>query len=319
MARIEELLREDVAGDPMSGLRWTRKTTEKVAGELNRLGVEVSPNTVGRLLTQMGFSLKTARKNIESGFKPQPGHRERRDEQFLAIKKTRQRFERAGLPIISIDCKKKEMVGNFKNNGTTWCREPKQVNDHDFRSDATGMAVPYGIYDVQRNSGIVVVGTSRETPAFAADAVEQWWAVEGRKRYSKADKLLLLADCGGGNSARARVWKRDLQHKLCNRHGLKVTVCHYPPGASKWNPIEHRLFSEISKNWSGIPLDTYETVVKHISTTTTSQGLHVEAILHSRVYETGEKVTDAEMATLRCRKHKKLPQWNYTITPLPNN
>lgn len=316
MARIEALLQGDVAGDPISGLRWTRKTTEKIAGELAHLGIKVSAKTVSRLLAEMGFSLKTARKTIESGFKPKPGYRARRDEQFLKINKVRQGFSCAGLPIISIDCKKKELVGNFKNDGAIWCRKPRQVNDHDFRSDAIGMAVPYGIYDVQHNRGMVIVGTSRETPAFAADAVEQWWVLEGSKRYAGADTLLLLADCGGGNSARARVWKRDLQHKLCNRHGLTVTVCHYPPGASKWNPIEHRLFSEISKNWAGIPLETYETVVKYINTTTTFQGLEVEAILHPVEYDKGERVTETEMKSLRCRKHKKLPEWNYTIKPM---
>ena len=263
----------------------------------------------------MGFSLKTARKNIESGFKPKPDHRERRDAQFLKIGTARQGFERAGLTIISIDCKKKEQVGNFKNAGATWCREPRQVNDHDFRSDAIGMAVPYGIYDVQQNRGTVIVGTSRETPAFAADAVGRWWLLEGSRRYAGADTLLLLANCGGGNSARAQVWKRDLQHKLCNRHGLTVTVCHYPPGASKWNPIEHRLFIETSKNWAGIPLETYETVVKHINTTRTIRGLQVQAILHPGEYDEGEMVTDAEMKSLRCRKHRKLPEWNYTIKP----
>ena len=190
-------------GDPISGLRWTRKTTEKIAGELAHLGIEVSAKTVARLLADMGFSLKTARKTIESGFKPKPGYREQRDEQFLKIDRVRQGFACAGLPIISIDCKKKELVGNFKNGGATWCREAKEVNDHDFRSDAIGMAVPYGIYDVQHNRGLVIVGTSRETPAFAADAIEQWWVLEGRKRYTGAETLLLLADCGGGNSARA--------------------------------------------------------------------------------------------------------------------
>jgi hypothetical protein len=315
MARIEALLKEDVAGDPISGLRWTRRTTEKIAGELACLGIEVSANTVARLLREMNFSLKTNRKNMESGFKPKPGHRERRDEQFVKIKRTRKRFERAGLPIISIDCKKKELVGNFKNPGTTWRRQPKQVNDHDFRSDASGLAVPYGIYDVQRNQGLVIVGTSRETPAFATDAIEQWWRSEGKKHYPTADRLLLLADCGGGNSARARVWKRDLQHKLCNRHGLDVIVCHYPPGASKWNPIEHRMFSEISKNWSGTPLETYETVVKHIRTTKTDHGLTIKARLHVKDYQKGEKVTDDEFETMRYLAHKKLPQWNYTIKP----
>jgi len=316
MARIEALLQADMAGDPISGLRWTRKTTGKIAHELAQLNIEVSPKTVARLLEKMGFSLKTARKNIASGFQPKANYRARREEQFGKIRRARRGFEQAGLPIISIDCKKKELVGNFKNAGTRWCREPRQVNDHDFRSDAVGLAVPYGIYDVQHNRGLVIVGTSHETPAFAADAVEQWWTLEGSKRYAGADTLLLLADCGGGNSARARVWKRDIQHKLCNRHGLTVTVCHYPPGASKWNPIEHRLFSEISKNWAGIPLETYETIVKYIRTTTTAQGLKVEAILHPEEYETGEKVTDEEMKSLRCRKHKKLPEWNYTIKPI---
>ena len=317
MARIEALLQEDVAGDPISGLRWTRKTTQKIAVGLAGLGIDVSARTVARLLAEMGFSLKSARKTIESGFKPKPGHRERRDEQFQKIGRVRRGFAQAGLPIISIDCKKKELVGNFKNEGATWCREPRKVNDHDFRSDATGMAVPYGIYDVRHNRGMVIVGTSRETPAFVADAVERWWVLEGCKRYAGADTLLLLADCGGGNSARARVWKRDLQHKLCNRHGLTVTVCHYPPGASKWNPIEHRLFSEVSKNWAGIPLETYETVVNYLSTTTTKHGLKVEAILHPGEYNIGESVTDADMNSLRFRKHKKLPEWNYTIKPSP--
>jgi hypothetical protein len=308
-------LKDDVAGDPMSGLRWTRKTTEKVAAELGRLGIEVSANTVARLLDEMGFSLKTNRKNIESGFKPKPGHRERRNEQFLHINKTRRQFERNGLPIISLDCKKKELVGNFKNNGKTLCREAKQVNDHDFRSDALGIAVPYGVYDVQRNAGMIMVGTSRETPAFATDALVRWWCIQGRRHYPEADRLLVLADCGGGNSARARVWKRDLQQKVCNRYGLTVTVCHYPPGASKWNPIEHRMFSEISKNWAGVPLQSYETIVNHIGTTKTNPGLKIKTILNTKEYHKGEKVPDDEMKTLRSHPHKTHPQWNYTIKP----
>lgn len=307
-----------MAGDPISGLRWTRRTTARIAAELAHLDIAVSARTVARLLAKMGFSLKTARKTIESGFKPRPGYREQRDRQFLKIDRARQGFANAGLPVISIDCKKKELVGNFKNPGVLWCRTPRKVNDHDFRSHGLGMAVPYGLYDVQDNRGMVIVGTSRETPAFAADAVERWWALKGRQRYPGATALLLLADCGGGNSARARAWKRGLQHKLCNRHNLTVTVCHDPPGASKWNPIEHRLFSEISKNWAGIPLETYETVVKYINTTTTNRGLKVEAILHPGEYTKGEKVTDADMQSLRCRKHTSLPDWGYTIKPMPH-
>ena len=270
---------------------------------------------MGRLLAKMKFSLRTNRKRIESGFKPKPGHRQRRDQQFQNVTRTRRCFERTRLPVISIDCKKKEKVGCFKNSGKTWRREPEQVYDHDFLTDALGTAAPYGIYDVQRNTGMVIVGTSRETPAFAADAVEQWWRTEGVRYYPDADRLLILADCGGGNSARSRVWKKDLQFKLCNRHRLNVTVCHYPPGASKWNPIEHKLFSAISNNWQGVPLDDYETVLKYIRTTKTKPGLKVTAKLSSKQYQTGEKVPNKIMTTLRCHPHKKLPQWNYTIKP----
>jgi hypothetical protein len=299
----------------MSGLRWTRKTTEKIAEQLSCLGIEVSPNTVARLLNEMGFALKTNRKNIESGVKRKPGHRARRNRQFLNINSTRRQFARADLPIISVDGKKREMIGNFKNTGRGWRREPKQVNDHDFRTDAIGVALPYGIYDVRRNTGMVMVGTTRETPAFAVDAIDRWWRTRGRKDYPSAERLLILADSGGANSARSRVWKCDLQQKICNRYGLSVTVHHYPPGASKWNPIEHKMFSEISKNWQGVPLESYETATKYISTTETRTGLKVNAVLNNTPYETGEEVTDAEMQMLRIRPHKTLPEWNYTITP----
>jgi hypothetical protein len=299
----------------MSGLRWTRKTTEKIAEQLADLHIEVSPNTVARLLHQMGFSLKTNRKNIESGVKHKCGHRARRNRQFLTIKRTRQRFRQAKQPIISVDGKRRELIGNFKNNGRVWRIEAKPVNDHDFRTDAIGVALPYGIYDEQRNTGMVMVGTTRETPAFAVDAIAQWWRTRGRKDYPKAERLLILADSGGANSARSRVWKCDLQQKICNRYGLTVTVHHYPPGASKWNPIEHAMFSQISKNWQGVPLETYETALNYISTTQTRAGLKVKAVLNSRTYETGETVTDEEIELLRIRLHKEFPEWNYTIKP----
>lgn len=240
-ARIEEILTDEVAGDPIDGTRWTRKTTQSIAEGLLEVGIEVSANTVGRLLRAMQFSLKTNRKNIESGFKRKHGDRARRNRQFLIINAKRRKFESADLPIISVDGKKRELVGNFKNAGRTWRRKPRQVKDHDFPSDAQGVALPYGIYDVRRNAGMVVLGTSRETPAFAVDAIEQWWRSSGKQHYPGATELLILADSGGANSPRCRVWKCDLQQKLCNRHGLRVTICHYPPGASKWNPIEHRL------------------------------------------------------------------------------
>jgi hypothetical protein len=207
------------------------------------------------------------------------------------------------------------MVGNFKSNGRVWRRESKEVNDHDFRTDAIGVALPYGVYDVQRNTGLMVVGTSRETPAFAVDAIERWWRANGTRYYPRADRLLILADSGGANSARSRVWKCDLQQKIANRHGLNVTVCHYPPGASKWNPIEHRMFSEISKNWQGVPLDSYETAMKYIRTTKTATGLKIGAVLNATPYRTGEAVGTEEMALLNIRAQKTLPEWNYTIRP----
>lgn len=307
-----------MAGDPMGGLRWTRKTTRSIAEQLRRLNIHVSPNTVGRLLSKMKFSLRTNRKKIESGFKPKPGHRERRNRQFQHIARRRRQFERAGWPVISTDCKKKEPVGLFKNPGRTWRRKARDVLDHDFRSDARGMAIPYGIYDVQRNSGMVVVGSSRETPEFAVDSVARWWSTQGSRCYARADRLLILCDSGGGNSARSTVWKRDLQTKLANRYGLTITVCHYPPGASKWNPIEHRLFSAISNNWQGIPLINYETVLKRIRTTKTEPGLKVTARLNSKQYEKGGTVVAKEMKSLHCKPHKLLPQWNYTIAPQKN-
>ena len=267
----------------------------------------------------MDFSLKTNRKNIESGFKRKRGDRARRNRQFMVIAAKRRRFETADLPIISIDGKKRELIGNFKNGGRTWRRKATEVKDHDFPSDAEGVALPYGIYDVRRNAGLLVVGTSRETPEFAVDAVEYWWRSCGRKHYPGATELLILADSGGANSARCKVWKCDLQQKLCNAHGLRITVCHYPPGASKWNPIEHRLFSEVSKNWHGVPLESYEVALNYISTTTTKTGLTVSAKLNSKTYEKGQTATDEEMDLLNIRRHKTLPEWNYTIKPYVQN
>jgi hypothetical protein len=252
--------------------------------------------------------IKTNRKNIESGFKRKHGDRAKRNRQFLHIAAQRRRFEAADLPIISCDGKKRELVGNFKNGGRTWRREAQQVKDHDFPSDAVGVALPYGIYDVRRNAGTVMVGTSRATPEFAVDAIESWWRSEGKRHYPDATELLILADSGGANSPRCKVWKCDLQQKLCNQHGLRVTVCHYPPGASKWNPIEHRLFSEISKNWQGVPLETYDVLLNYISTTTTKTGLTVSAKLSRKAYETGQAVTDEEMGLLNLRAHRTLPE-----------
>jgi Rhodopirellula transposase DDE domain len=298
----------------MRGLKWTRRATRKIAEELNCLGIAVGATTVGRLLKQMGFSLRVNHKRLESGNRnPPPRHV--RNRQFLYIGKKREEFTSRGYPVISIDAKKKEKVGNFRNGGKSWEKKPYEVLDHDFPSDAKGQAVPYGIYDPARNLGFVAVGTSCETPALAIDAITWWWKNYGRKMYRRAQELLILADCGGSNSARARGWKYHLQKDFCNPCRLKVTVCHYSPGASKWNPIEHRLFSEISKNWAGKPLETYGTVLNYIRTTKTSHGLKVYACLLRKKYADGEKISDREMKKLALTRHKVLPQWNYTVTP----
>jgi len=311
---IAELLQHDTAGDPISGLKWTRKTTEKIAQQLRRLKIRVSPKTVARLLKGMGYSLRVNHKKIESGNKNPPPRRVR-DRQFQYISQMRDQFARRGRPIISGDAKKKEKVGNFKNNGTAWEKKPQQVYDHDYPSDALGMAIPYSIYDTLANRGFVVVGTSHETPAFAVAALALWWKDCGMKMYPQAKELLILVDCGGGNGARVRAWKYHLQYDLCDRTGLKVTVCHYPPGASKWNPADHRLHSEISKNWAGKPLTNYETVLKYIRTTKTQTGLRVRARLSSKHYGTGEKISAVEMAKLRLTRHEINPNWNYTLAP----
>jgi hypothetical protein len=313
--RIADLLKHETAGDPMQGLKWTRKTTRKVARQLRRLNIRVSAKTVGRLLKAMGFSLRVNHKNLESGNKNPPPRRVR-NRQFRYINQRRKEFASRGNPIISVDTKKEEKVGKFKNQGISWEQKPYLVNDHDFPNDAVGMAVPYGIYDTEANRGFVAVGTSYETPSFAVDSIALWWNRCGKNLYPKADELLILADCGGGNSARSRAWKYHLQHQLCDPYGLTVTVCHYPPGASKWNPIEHHLFSHISNNWAGKPLESYETVVKYTQTTKTSTGLRVRARLVRDNYDKGEKISDTDMARLGLTHHKTLPGWNYKLAPL---
>ncbi len=308
-------MKDETAGDPITGLKWTRKALRKITDELLRLGIVVNAKTVGRLLVKMGFTLKTCRKNIESGRHHKRGYRKRRDQQFRKIKQLRNKFEQAGLPVISIDSKKKEMIGNFKNDGKTWSQDSKEVLDHDFLSDAKGKVVPYGVFDPHRNEALVVVGTSSETPEFATDVVKQWWQLMGEVHYPMAKQLLILADCGGGNGYRSTVWKRDLQEKLCNRYGVTITVCHYPPGASKWNPIEHRLFSEISRNWAGVPLESLETVLNYITTTTTQTGLKVKADLNLKKYLKGKSASSAELQNLNITRDPKLPDWNYTVKP----
>ena len=308
-------MRHETAGDPMSGLKWTKRTTRKIAEELATLNIQVSHATVAKLLHQMGFSLRANEKTISSGVKVSASAKEERNLQFEYISVLRCTFEQQGDPVISVDTKKKEMIGHFKNNGQTWSDAPIPVNDHDFRSEASGMAVPYGIYDTQCNREKIIIGISSDTPAFAVSAIEQWWKTEGKKRYPRSNKLLILADSGSSNGVRPRAWRYYLQHVICNKHQLDITVCHYPTGTSKWNPIEHRLFSEISKNWAGKPLGNYETVLKYIRTTKTSTGLKVTAQLNKNNYPKGESISEYEMAQLALTRHDVFPKLNYSLVP----
>ncbi len=262
-----------------------------------------------RLLKQLGYALHANRKSLAGSRSAD------RDRQFRYIQRQRQVFAQHTLPMISVDTKKKELVGRFKNAGQVWSREATPVHDHDFRSQAKGMAIPYGLYDPQANRGSVVVGTSHDTPAFAVDAIVSWWRREGRPCYGPVSALLILADCGGSNGARCRLWKQALQEKLVDPYQLTVTVCHYPAGASKWNPVEHRLFSEISKHWAGQPLVDYPTIVRLIRETRTDTGLRVKCRLVTRYYPSGVKVTNQEMSQLNLHKHAILPDWNYTLRP----
>lgn len=303
------MLEHDTAGDPITGLKWTRKTPEKIAQLLRQIDIPVSANTVGRLLHDMNYSLRVNHKHIATASSPD------RDPQFDYISWLRHRFQRQGLPIISVDTKKRELVGNFKNSGAKWDRAPVLVNDHDFRSDSIGVAIPYGIYDLLANRGAVFVGVSHDTPCFAAHSIAQWWCREGAHRYARARQLLVLADTGGSNGCRCWAWKTNLQAQLCNRFDLTVTVAHYPPGTSKWNPVEHRLFSEISKNWAGDPLDSYEKILKFLRTTKTQTGLAVTAHLDRAQYETGTTVDPDLIRRLRLTPHRTLPAWNYTLAP----
>ena len=313
MSQLRQLLRDETAGDPTArrGL-WTGLRLEQISRQLGRLGLSVCPNTVRRLLDQMGYALHANRKSLSGQQSPE------RDQQFRYLQNQRQAFTRQGLPIISVDTKKKEMVGPFKNAGQVWSQAGTPVNDHDFRSQAKGMAIPRGLYDPLTNRGSVLIGTSHDTSEFAVDAIVEWWRREGRRRYGQVAELLILADSGGSNGARCRLWKCALQEKLVDRFGLAVTVCHYPTGASKWNPIEHRLFSEISKHWAGQPLTNYPTILRLIGETKTKTGLRVNCGLSTQYYPTKIKVSDVQMAELDLLKHPTLPNWNYTLLPRLN-
>ena len=309
---LEEEVEAATAGSPMDALRWTSKSKAKLAGALAARGHRVSPNTVGRLLRALGYSLQANRKDKEGPAPPE------RDAQFRYLNAQNRAFLERGQPVISVDTKKKELVGDFKNAGRTWrpAGEPVRVNVHDFPSQSRGQAIPYGVYDVGQNRGFVNVGTSHDPPDFAVERVRLWWAHEGRERYPAADALLLLADGGGSTGARSRLWKARLQ-ELADELRIPITVGHLPPGTSTWNKIAHRLFAYISIHWRGQPLVDYETVVSLIGTTTTTAGLTVTARLDLDDYPTGVAVPDAVMAQLALRPHAVHPQWNDTLAPRP--
>ncbi len=307
-------MEDDTGGDPVRGCRWTHKTTRKVADVLKAAGISVSPNTVGRLLKESDYSLRVNLKNLESGQR-KPLDPRVRDLQFRYIGRQRRDYAVRGMPVISVDTKSRELIGLFHQPGRRWSCEPIKVMDHDFPSDSNGVAIPYGIYDTFRNEGFVGVGTSRDTSEFAVDTISTWWVKVGRKHYPTAKTLLILADCGGSNGYRTRLWKFKLQHAFCNRFGIKVKVCHYPPGSSKWNPIEHRMFSFISKNWAAQPLVDYETVLNFISSTETATGLTIKARLIDKPYEKGIKISEEQMRDLSIKRHTLRPNWNYSICP----
>jgi hypothetical protein len=293
----------------MSAKKWVRSTLRQLSESLDKLGFHVGHVTVGRMLKDLGYSLKGNRK--ESTGPPHPD----RDRQFRYIRRVKKVYLAAGHPVISVDAKKKELIGNFKNAGRTWCREADVVNVHDFRHDAVGRAVPYGIYDIVHNEGYVVVGTSTETSEFAVDAIAWWWELEDRPTFRDETKLLVLSDAGGSDGCHFRLWKKQLQERLADQLGIEVMVCHYPTGTSKWNPIEHRLFSYISLNWAGKPLRTFETMLDYIRGTTTKTGLKVKAFLLDREYKKGIKVSDREMTALNLQRRRVCPKWNYIIRP----
>lgn len=308
--RLLQLVKLETAGDPMGGLLWTRRSLAKLAEALQKEGIEVCPTTVGKWLRAAKYSPRVNVKCI-SRISP-PG----RDAQFKKIFALIEFCKKHDLPIISVDTKKKELIGNFANPGALWCQLPIKVRDHDFRSEAKGRAVPYGVYDLKDNCGAIYLGDSHDTPEFAVDCITNWFNAEARRRYPNAKRMVILADCGGSNSNRAKAWKYFLQKTLCEPHQVQVTVAHYPSGCSKWNPIEHRLFGPISRNWAGRPLDSWETMINYIQTTTSRSGLHVDAIRVTKQYQTGVKISKSQMEKLNFIPNNVLPKWNYDIYPL---
>jgi hypothetical protein len=307
---LDSLVEPESRGDPMSPLRWTAKSTRALSGELKRLGHEAGADLVGRLLHYLGYSLQANAKVTEGAQHPD------RNAQFEHINTTAGEFLAAGQPVVSVDCKKKELVGDHANRGSEWEPEgePTRVGVHDFPDPDIAKAIPYGVYDIGSNEGWVSVGDDHDTPAFAVASIGRWWERMGRVRYPDATKLMITADAGGSNAYRSRMWKAELA-KLAATTGLAITVCHMPPGTSKWNKIEHRLFSFISMNWRGKPLTTYRTVVELIAATTTTKGLRVQADLDHGHYPLGQKISNAEFKKLPITGHDFHGDWNYTVHP----
>lgn len=298
---------EETAGDPISGLKWTHKSLRKIQTAL-RPAYPVSLPTISRLLQGRDYSLRVNHKRVAGKQSPH------RDEQFRYIVRWRQAYLRRRWPVISVDTKKSELIGNFKQTGKEWRQQRREVNMYDFLSSAQGKAIPYGIYDIGHNQGYVLVGTSHDTAEFAVAAIRAWWLKLGRMLYPNERHLLIQADGGGSNGSRRRLWKVGLQC-LADEFGLIITVTHYPTGASKWNLIEHRMFNLISANWAGHPLDSYDTLLNFIRTTTSTTGFCCQADLDPTIYETGVTVSEEELAQMRIRPHRRFPNWNYTIYP----
>lgn len=313
-ATLEALVEPTTRGDPMSPLRWTLLSLSQLATELARQGHPASTFTIASLLHERGYSLQSNRKAREGS-----QHADR-DAQFRYISRQTRRFQAKGNPVISVDTKKKELVGEFKNAGREWRPkgQPQRVNVHDFRDDSVGVlggkAIPYGVYDLARNDGWVSVGVDHDTPPFAVQSIRAWWLHMGRRAYPDAKELLITADCGGSNGYRPRAWKASLQ-QLATDLGLRISVCHFPPGTSKWNKIEHRMFCHITQNWRGRPLVSHEVVVNLIGHTTTKTGLKIRAKIDSRPYPKGIKISDAEMAKLNITPASFHGEWNYSIRP----
>jgi hypothetical protein len=310
---LEKLLMNEVGGDPMSDRRWVRCTPRQLSKGLKEEGHPASSTVVRRLLKGMGYSLKA---NERKQGLSRPNCPER-DEQFRYIATQREAFVAAGCPVISVDTKKKELIGNFRNHGKTWCRKADEVDEHDFPSAAECRAVPFGVYELTRNKGHVYVGVSNDTPEFAVVSIAKWWEQEGKAAYPLADRLLILADGGGSNGCRARAWKCNLQALLSDRFGLTLTVCHYPAGCSKWNPVEHRLFSQVSRNWAGKPLRTLGIMLGYIRGTKTETGLAVTAHLDEGFYKKSVPYSPKDVDQLCLKAHDVCPHWNYTISPKP--